>query len=161
MNQDNPHTHRHPLNLVSNISERASPNMLACWLLWGISQTDRHTKFPLLGLLSEPKYCVLLQDKGSCALKRRAGSGRWYTHWQVLMDIETTPIFWLLSLCHSQSTSRLFIFQTPKIWPKSMYKAHTPTPDNPNFFTMENIKVTLAINVILIFCHQGVVYQIE
>ena len=42
-----------------------------------------------------------------------------------------------------------------------MYKAHTPTPDNPNFLAIENIKVTLAINVILIFYHQGVVYQIE
>ena len=73
MNKDNTHTHGHPLNLAS---ETASPKI----------------RFPLLGLLSEPKYCVLLQDEKSCALKRRAGSGRWYTHWQVLMDTETTPI---------------------------------------------------------------------
>ena len=58
------------------------------WMDW---HTLTHT-FCLLGLLLEPKYCVLLQDKGSCALKRRAGSGRWYTRWQVLMDTETTPI---------------------------------------------------------------------
>ena len=38
-------------------------------------------KFPLLGLLSEQKYCASLQDEKSCALKRRAGSGRWYTNW--------------------------------------------------------------------------------
>ena len=55
--------------------------------------THKHTRFPLVfWLLLEPKYCVLLKDKGSCALKRRAGSGRWHTRWQVLKDKETTPI---------------------------------------------------------------------
>ena len=60
-----------------------------------MTRMDGHTlthSFCLLGLLLEPKYCVLLQDKGSCALNRRAGSGRWHTRWQVLKDKETTPI---------------------------------------------------------------------
>ena len=57
------------------------------------THTQKHTGFPLVfWLLLEPKYCVLLKDKGSCALKRRAGSGRWHTRWQVLKDRETTPI---------------------------------------------------------------------
>ena len=87
----------HPLNHVSNISETTIPNI----------------KFLLLWLLSEPKYCVLFQDKGSCALKRRAGSGRWYTHWQVLMDTETTPILrfpWNYSHCLITLTWSLSVY---------------------------------------------------
>ena len=102
------------------------------------TDTHTHTRFPLLGLLLEPKYSVLLQDKGSCALKRRAGSGRWYTHWQMLMDTETTPIL-RFPVNYSNFLTTLTL----------------------HFLTIEKYKVTLAMNVIWIFCHQGVVYQME
>ena len=74
-------------------------------------------------LLLEPKYCVLLKDKGSCALNRRAGSGRWHTRWQVLKDRETTPILdfpqtipivWLLLLGHSRDNAGTYTLAQSK-----------------------------------------------
>ena len=78
-------------------------------------RTLLHTPtFCLLGLLSEPK--ILCLGTGSCALKRRAGSGRWYTHWQVHEAVHSnamqamegdTPTSRCMKLC-TQTPCRLW-----------------------------------------------------